>query len=116
MTRLGLGTTSVGGVFDVVDERDGLATIERAWALGIRYFDTAPLYGYGTAERRLGQVLAGRPRDSFVVSTKAGRLVRGLERSRPARRSMSRRLATAACRMEQRGECEEFFGGTARRI
>jgi D-threo-aldose 1-dehydrogenase len=83
VTRLGLGTTSVGGVFDVVDERDGLATIEHAWELGIRYFDTAPLYGYGTAERRLGRVLAGHPREEFVVSTKVGRLVRRLNEIEP---------------------------------
>jgi D-threo-aldose 1-dehydrogenase len=79
VTRLGFGAASIGGVFDVVDDRDGLATIDHAWQLGIRYFDVAPLYGYGTAERRLGQSLAAHGRDDFVVSTKVGRLVRRVE-------------------------------------
>jgi D-threo-aldose 1-dehydrogenase len=76
VTRLGFGAASIGGVFDVIDEQAGLATIEHAWDIGIRYFDVAPLYGYGTSERRLGRILAGRPRDDFVLSTKVGRLVR----------------------------------------
>ena len=75
VTRLGFGAASIGGVFDVIDEQAGLATIEHAWDLGIRYFDVAPLYGYGTSERRLGRILAGRPRGEFVLSTKVGRLV-----------------------------------------
>jgi D-threo-aldose 1-dehydrogenase len=76
VTRLGFGAASIGGVFDVVEERDALATIDHAWNLGVRYYDVAPLYGYGTAERRLGSSLAAHPRDKFVVSTKVGRLVR----------------------------------------
>ena len=79
VTRLGFGAASIGGVFDVVDDHDGLATIDHAWQLGIRYFDVAPLYGYGTAERRLGQSLGSHDRDDFVVSTKVGRLVRQVE-------------------------------------
>ena len=50
--------------------------IEHAWDAGVRYFDTAPLYGYGQSERRLGSVLRQQPRDSYVVSTKVGRLLR----------------------------------------
>ena len=50
--------------------------IEAAWNAGIRYFDTAPLYGYGLAERRLGSVLRTKPREEFVISTKVGRLLR----------------------------------------
>jgi D-threo-aldose 1-dehydrogenase len=76
VTRLGFGAASIGGVFDEVGEADGLATIERAWELGVRYFDVAPLYGYGTGERRIGLSLVGRDRDDFVVSTKVGKLVR----------------------------------------
>jgi D-threo-aldose 1-dehydrogenase len=83
VTRLGFGAASIGGVFDTIDEHDGLATIEHAWGLGVRYFDVAPLYGYGTAERRLGQALATRPRGSFTLSTKVGRLVRRLEGIQP---------------------------------
>jgi len=83
VSRLGFGAASIGGVFDVVEERDGLATIDHAWDLGIRYFDVAPLYGYGTAERRLGASLAARPRNEFVVSTKVGRLVRRVDEVAP---------------------------------
>ena len=52
------------------------ATVHRAWDLGIRYFDTAPLYGYGAAERRIGAALASAPREEFAISTKVGRLIR----------------------------------------
>jgi len=79
VTRLGLGGASIGGLFDAVADDDALATVERAWTLGIRYFDTAPLYGYGASERRMGRALAGRPRDSFALSTKVGRLIRPLD-------------------------------------
>ena len=51
------------------------AAVDAAWAAGVRYFDTAPFYGAGLGERRLGEALAGRPRDAFAVSTKVGRLV-----------------------------------------
>ena len=76
VTRLGLGLASIGGLFGAVAEADALATIDRAWELGIRTFDVAPLYGYGLAERRLGRGLAGRPRDDYILSTKVGRLIR----------------------------------------
>jgi D-threo-aldose 1-dehydrogenase len=76
VTRLGLGGASIGGLFDPVDEDQALATVDRAWDLGVRYFDTAPLYGYGTSERRMGRALGRRPRDSFALSTKVGRLIR----------------------------------------
>jgi D-threo-aldose 1-dehydrogenase len=73
---LGLGTAPLGGLYETVDEDAALAVVTRAWELGIRYFDTAPYYGSGLAERRLGAVLRDRPRDDFVVSTKVGRLLR----------------------------------------
>jgi D-threo-aldose 1-dehydrogenase len=76
LTRLGFGGASIGGLFEPITDADAVATAERAWDLGIRTFDVAPLYGYGAAERRLGMALAGRPRDEYVVSTKVGRLVR----------------------------------------
>lgn len=79
VTRLGFGTASIGGLYTAVDTKAAVATVERAWELGIRLFDTAPLYGYGVAERRLGEVLATRPRDAFVLSTKVGRLVRRID-------------------------------------
>lgn len=76
VTRLGLGAASIGGLFAPVDDDAALATVEHAWRLGVRTFDVAPLYGYGTAELRLGRALAARPRDAYVLSTKVGRLIR----------------------------------------
>ena len=75
VTRLGFGGASIGGLFAAVRDEDAIATVERAWELGIRTFDVAPLYGLGAAERRMGRALAGKPRDDFVLSTKVGRLV-----------------------------------------
>jgi D-threo-aldose 1-dehydrogenase len=74
--RLGLGTAPLGGLYDAVDDETAHATVDRAWALGLRLFDTAPYYGSGLAERRLGAALRGRPRDEFALSTKVGRLLR----------------------------------------
>ena len=76
VTRLGFGGASIGGLFEAVTDEDAIATVSRAWDLGVRTFDVAPLYGYGAAERRIGMALAGRPRDKYVISTKVGRLVR----------------------------------------
>ena len=75
VTRLGFGGASIGGLFTAVRDEDATATVERAWDLGVRTFDVAPLYGLGAAERRMGRALAGKPRDDFVLSTKVGRLV-----------------------------------------
>jgi D-threo-aldose 1-dehydrogenase len=74
--ELGLGTAPLAGLYEPVDEETAQRVIERAWELGIRYFDTAPYYGSGLAEQRLGAVLARKERDSFAVSTKVGRLLR----------------------------------------
>ena len=76
LTRLGLGTAPLGGLFRATEEGQAIETVEQAYALGLRYFDTAPLYGYGLAEQRLGRALRGKPRESFAVSTKVGRLLR----------------------------------------
>ena len=76
ITRLGFGSSSIGGLFAAVDAEAASGTLEHAYAMGIRYFDVAPLYGYGDAERRLGAMLRAKPRDAYVVSTKVGRLVR----------------------------------------
>jgi D-threo-aldose 1-dehydrogenase len=83
VTRLGLGGASIGGLFTPVADDDARATLRRAWDLGIRYFDTAPLYGYGTSERRFGAALRDEPRDAYVLSTKVGRLVREPGQIRP---------------------------------
>ena len=79
VTRLGFGGASIGGLFEAVRDEDAVATVSRAWDLGVRTFDMAPLYGYGTAERRIGTALEGRPRDEYVISTKVGRLVRHVD-------------------------------------
>ena len=80
VTRLGLGSTPFGNLLSEVSPEAARAAIETAWDLGIRYFDTAPFYGYGLAEERVGDVLKTHPRDSFTLSTKIGRLVRPGER------------------------------------
>ena len=76
VTSIGLGSAPLGGLFSPVSDADAQATIERAWSLGVRFFDTAPLYGFGLAERRLGAFLRQQPRESYVISTKVGRLLR----------------------------------------
>ena len=76
VTRLGLGTAPLAGLYRAVDEKEALTAIERAWELGIRFFDTAPLYGFGLAEQRAGRVLRERPRAEFTLATKVGRLLR----------------------------------------
>ena len=75
VTRLGLGTAPLGGMYTPVGDAAATATVDRAWDLGLRFYDTAPLYGYGLSERRLGGALAARPRDSYVLATKVGRLL-----------------------------------------
>ena len=76
VTALGLGSAPLGGLFEPLTDRAAEATIAQAWSLGVRFFDTAPLYGFGLAERRIGRFLREQPRDSFVISTKVGRLLR----------------------------------------
>jgi D-threo-aldose 1-dehydrogenase len=75
MPRLGLGTAALGGLYAAVSHEDAVATVDTSYELGLRLFDTAPLYGYGLAEERLGAALRTRRRD-FVLSTKVGRLLR----------------------------------------
>jgi D-threo-aldose 1-dehydrogenase len=75
LTRLALGCAPLGGLFEPVGEDQARATVVAAHAAGVRTFDTAPLYGYGTSERRLGSALAGLRRDELVISTKVGRLL-----------------------------------------
>jgi D-threo-aldose 1-dehydrogenase len=76
LARSSLGTGPLGNQFQPVREATAAATVAAAWEAGIRAFDTAPHYGAGLAERRLGQSLSGRPRAEYVVSTKVGRLLR----------------------------------------
>src|SRR5713226_3213062 len=76
VTRFGLGTAPLAGLFEAVDEANAMRVIERAWEAGIRFFDTAPLYGHGLGELRLGQVLKKKPRNEFTLASKVGRLLR----------------------------------------
>jgi D-threo-aldose 1-dehydrogenase len=73
--KLGFGTAPLGNMFRDIPDAEARATIDVAWRDGIRYFDTAPLYGAGLAEARLGEALAGRPRREYVLSTKVGRII-----------------------------------------
>ena len=75
-SELGFGSAPLGNLFAAVPEAQATATLEAAWAAGIRYFDTAPLYGLGLAETRLNAFFRGKPRDEFIVSTKVGRLLK----------------------------------------
>ena len=75
VTTLGFGAAPIAGLYHAVDETTARATIDTAWEGGIRYFDTAPHYGLGLSERRLGEVLRDRPRDDVIVSSKVGRLL-----------------------------------------
>jgi D-threo-aldose 1-dehydrogenase len=72
---LGLGTAQLGNLYRETTEDEATVTVDTAWDGGVRYFDTAPHYGLGLSERRLGERLATRPRDEYVLSTKVGRLV-----------------------------------------
>lgn len=81
VTELSLGTAALGNLHSPVTDEQAAAALDAAWDSGIRYFDTAPHYGLGLAERRLGEALRGRQRAEFVVSTKVGRLLEPVERA-----------------------------------
>jgi D-threo-aldose 1-dehydrogenase len=75
VTPLGLGCAPLGNLYAKIDDEQAAATVDAAWAAGARFFDTAPHYGLGLSERRLGAALRARPRDQYLVSTKVGRLL-----------------------------------------
>jgi D-threo-aldose 1-dehydrogenase len=76
LSEIGLGCAPIAGLYQACSEETALATLDVAWASGIRYFDTAPFYGMGLSEERTGRFLQGKPRSDFVISTKVGRLLR----------------------------------------
>lgn len=78
LTELSLGGAQLGNLFRAISDEEAQATVDAAWKAGIRYFDTAPHYGLGLSERRLGEALAPHRRDEYVVSTKVGRLLEPL--------------------------------------
>ncbi|KAB7769061.1 aldo/keto reductase [Xanthomonas sp. LMG 12461] len=75
LSTLGFGAAPIGNLYAEVDDAVALAAVADAYAAGIRHFDTAPYYGYGLSEQRLGQGLRGLPRASYTLSTKVGRCV-----------------------------------------
>jgi D-threo-aldose 1-dehydrogenase len=75
VSQMGFGAAPLGNLFAALSEADAFATIQTALAAGIRYFDTAPFYGHGLSEHRLGAALRRVPRDDYVLSTKVGRLL-----------------------------------------
>jgi D-threo-aldose 1-dehydrogenase len=79
---LGLGTSAIAGLYEAVGDDVASQTMSRALGCGVRYFDSAPLYGHGLAELRLGRELRGVERDLVVVSTKVGRLLRDVPAER----------------------------------
>jgi D-threo-aldose 1-dehydrogenase len=79
VTELSFGGAAIGNLFTAVTEDDARAAVDAAWDGGIRAFDTAPHYGLGLSERRLGAALRHRPRDEYVISTKVGRRLRPVD-------------------------------------
>lgn len=75
LTELGFGAAQLGNLYRETTEEEASAAVDAAWDAGVRYFDTAPHYGLGLSERRLGAALANRPRTEYALSTKVGRLL-----------------------------------------
>lgn len=86
MPNFGLGCASLGNLFADIPEADARLTLDTAWNVGVRYYDTAPWYGHGLSEHRLGAMLRQHPRQEFFLSTKVGRVYR------PASRGEDRRV------------------------
>lgn len=82
LTLLGLGCAPLGNLFKAISDVEAQATVDAAWVAGMRYFDTAPYYGYTYSEHRLGQALRNRERRDFCLSTKVGRLLKPLSHLR----------------------------------
>jgi D-threo-aldose 1-dehydrogenase len=74
-TELGFGAAPLGNLYKAISDNDARATLDAAWEGGVRYFDTAPLYGLGLSETRLNPFLRDKPRDSYILSSKVGRLI-----------------------------------------
>lgn len=74
-TELGFGAAPLGNLYKAITDDEAHSVLERAWNLGVRYYDTAPLYGLGLSETRLNRFLRDKPRDQYVLSSKVGRLL-----------------------------------------
>ncbi|MEJ8824079.1 aldo/keto reductase [Variovorax humicola] len=81
VTAFAFGTAPIGNIFKRISEEESEAMFRTAWDAGVRYFDTAPMYGHGLSEQRTGHSLRWKNRDEFVLSSKVGRVLK------PARRS-----------------------------
>jgi len=75
LTEVGLGAAQLGNLYREIDDDEAVGVVEAAWDAGVRYFDTAPHYGLGLSESRLGSALRAHPREEYVLSSKAGRLL-----------------------------------------
>lgn len=95
-TELGFGTAPLGNLYRALSEEEAQSTLQAAWDAGHRYIDTAPLYGLGLSETRINHFLRGKKRDSYVLSTKVGRLLE-------------------ACPPDQRTGIGKFFDTPSRR-
>ena len=69
VSTLGFGCAPIGGLLNAVDESQARAALDVAWAGGVRFFDTAPFYGFGASERRTGDALRAHPREDYVLCT-----------------------------------------------
>ncbi|SDZ17249.1 D-threo-aldose 1-dehydrogenase [Jannaschia faecimaris] len=76
VTELGFGTAPLGNLYRAITDDEAQATLQSAWDGGVRYFDTAPLYGFGLSETRLNRFLRDKPRDEYVLSSKVGRILK----------------------------------------
>lgn len=75
LTEIGMGTAPLGNLYRAISDDEAQAVLERAWEAGVRYYDTAPLYGFGLSETRMNRFLRGKPRDEYVLSSKVGRIL-----------------------------------------
>ena len=79
LSELSLGCAQLGNLYRELSDAEARSTVDTAWELGLRYFDTAPHYGLGLSERRLGAALASRRREDYVLSSKVGRVLEPLD-------------------------------------
>lgn len=89
LSELGFGGNALGNLYSAIDEWAARDAVLAAWQTGVAYFDTAPMYGHGLSERRIGDVLRSLPRDRLVLSTKVGRLLKPYGRVPPPRPSLA---------------------------
>jgi D-threo-aldose 1-dehydrogenase len=82
--RFGLGGVSLGNEFNKHTDKEAERTLEAAWDVGVRYFDVAPWYGFGLAERRFGHFLHNKKRDDYLLSSKVGKLFKASKNNRHA--------------------------------